>query len=114
MSDLPTHAAQLYGEQLLTLLRTYLAASKTQPMAVASSPITLNGTDCRLAVMSEELFAVLVVAAEEANTVARAAAPEPSAEMVAAEQEMGAAAMADWAAWDKQHPNGKSFQYDTK
>jgi hypothetical protein len=70
MSDLPTHAAHLYGEQLLSLLRTYLAASKTQPMAVASSPITLNGTDCRLAVMSEELFAVLVVAAEEANKLA--------------------------------------------
>jgi hypothetical protein len=70
MTDIPTHATHLYGEQLLALLRTYLAAAKTQPMAIASSPITLNGTDCRLAVMSEELFAVLVVAAEEANKLA--------------------------------------------
>lgn len=63
-------STEAYGEQLLALLRTYLAAAKTQPMAVASSPITLNEQDCRLAVMSEELFAVLVVAAEEANKLA--------------------------------------------
>ena len=70
MDNLQTQVTLNYGEQLLSLLRTYLAAAKTQPMAVASSPTTLNGTDCRLAVMSEELFAVLTVAAEEANKLA--------------------------------------------
>jgi hypothetical protein len=93
-------STEAYGEQLLALLRTYLAASKTQPMAVASSPITLNGTDCRLAVMSEELFAVLTVAAEEANKVALAAAPSPHA------------TLADSAAWEAQQPNGKSGLYE--